>query len=356
MPGSRAATPSDGHDPDPAEFAAWERGELPAVREVASGMWSIPVPCAMFPVRFTYSHVLIDGAEAVVVDPGLDSPAGVEAMSRGLQRAGLGMRELTGVIVTHSHPDHLGMAGRLHRESGAWIAAHEVEAARIVDDLADEVAEQQWQAAAGIEPRRDAADAPRLAAMRDFVRTQSWVPDRPLRDGEDVSIGSRALRVVHTPGHTSGHICLIDRHRRILLSGDHVLPRINPNVGLHPGMLDEDPLRDFLESLDRLRPLGDVLVRPAHEYGFTGLTRRLDALSASYRARTGDILSVLRGGGARSPREIAPDVSWSRAWGEMGLGDRRLAVATTFAHLRYLEREGLVTARAHTPVRFEVAA
>jgi glyoxylase-like metal-dependent hydrolase (beta-lactamase superfamily II) len=108
------------------------------------------------------------------------------------------------------------------------------------------------------------------------------LPDsfRRLHDGELLDIGGTAWRVIVGRGHSPEHACLHAPQRRLLISGDQVLPRISSNVSVHPLEPDADPMADWLASLDRLQREvpDDVLVLPSHNEPFRGLHRRLEAL------------------------------------------------------------------------------
>lgn len=340
--------------PDPAQRDAWRHHRLPPVAEIASGVWSIPVDCGIFPVRFTYCYVVVDDGEVMVVDPGLDSDLGWAQLLEGLEHAGVSAPQVGGIVVTHFHPDHIGMARRLASASGAWVGAHEIEIDHLTGWLTRDAAEANADESAWLE----AADAdhnllggppaPRMVAM---MRQQMMLPDRVLHDGDVLRVGMRSLRIVHTPGHTAGHVCVVDEDAALILTGDHVLPTINPNVGLHAGMLTADPMGSYLDALERLRPFAEFTTLPAHEYAFEGLGERLDGLRSFQEQRADQILAVLAGRRC-TVTETARLLVWSRAWGDFPPTDKRLAVATTFAHLRHLEASGRVVACSGVPTRY----
>src|SRR4029453_16117775 len=101
------------------------------------------------------------------------------------------------------------------------------------------------------------------------------------------------LTVVETPGHTPGHICLRDESRGVFISGDHVLPRISPNVSLEMRG-DTDPLRSCLESLERIEMDDDYEVLPAHEYRFNGLAQRARELKSLALGRSAEVLALIQ--------------------------------------------------------------
>jgi len=153
---------------------------------------------------------------------------------------------------------------------------------------------------------------------------------------------------VHTPGHTPGHLCFVDERSRRLFSGDHVLPRITPNISVQRGA-PPDPLGDYLDSLARTRDLDVDEVLPAHEWRFRGLPTRVDAIAAHHERRLTELLTAIRHRPGSTPWQLAGDLTWSRPWDQYGGQMRIFAVTETAAHAHLLERRGLVTASLTRP-------
>ena len=119
------------------------------------------------------------------------------------------------------------------------------------------------------------------------------VPDRLLEDGDHADFPGWRLRAVHTPGHTPGHLCFAEEDARLFFSGDHVLPRISPNISTtHDGAAD--PLGDYLDSLAAVRDRTPPRCCPAHEWRFRGLADRVDALTAHHEHRLTELLAAIR--------------------------------------------------------------
>ena len=114
------------------------------------------------------------------------------------------------------------------------------------------------------------------------------VPDVLFEDGKDIDLPGWSLRTIWTPGHSPGHVCFYSDDRKLLLSGDHVLPRITPNISAHTQQA-ADPLGDFLASLSKLQGLETDEVLPAHEYRFSDLAGRLDEMIAHHDDRLDEI-------------------------------------------------------------------
>jgi glyoxylase-like metal-dependent hydrolase (beta-lactamase superfamily II) len=167
-------------------------------------------------------------------------------------------------------------------------------------------------------------------------------PDLTLTDGECIRLGKLELRVIWTPGHTPGHMCFYEEREQLMFTGDHILPTISPNVSLHP-QSEDDPLGDYLRSIDKLRGLPTKKVLPAHEYSFDDLDARLDELDKHHELRLQEMVDAIEGG-ASTAYEIARHVTWATGkFDDFNPWMRRSAVGETLSHLRYLANESRLT-------------
>lgn len=314
---------------------------VPAPAEVAGGVWSVALPFPN-PLGFAFSYVVPVPGGVLVVDAGWDSDECWDAFRAGLAAAGVGPDDVVGLVVTHVHPDHYGLAERLRAASPAWIALHPAERPRIAEGEHDRVRAvedlAQWLRRAGA-PQSEFTELDADAADMK-ARISMVVPEHDLLDGAAVPGTDGALVAVHTPGHTPGHLCFHDRERGLLFTGDHILPRVTPNISLRP-QSDVDPLRDFLASVEKVRTAGDVDVLPGHEWTFDGLAGRLDFLSAHHAERLTEIEAAV-GRGAGTVWEVTCAVTWSRPFERLRGRARRSAIGETFAHLHRLSVEGRI--------------
>jgi glyoxylase-like metal-dependent hydrolase (beta-lactamase superfamily II) len=319
---------------------AWQNNVLPPVEQLGRDVWSIPVPFPGNPMRYTLSYLLLGDGETVLIDPGWDSDAGLAHLTAGLRQAGLGPTDLTGIVATHFHSDHLGMATRLRTASGAWVALGHKEVRRFTaaddPDLVLHIDRKEltlW----GVPADRlaeAALDKPALAHLQNLAN-----PDIQLTDGSLVPAKGLHLRVVTTPGHSPGHICLVDEPHGMIFSGDHVLPRISPHIALElPG--PPNPLADYYESLDLIAFEDEMEICPAHEYRFIGMQRRVAQLIDHNRVRSAEVLRVLEMHRPETVWDIARRLTWSRGWESLQGFSLRLALSESASHLAYLRSQG----------------
>ncbi|MCD0449532.1 MBL fold metallo-hydrolase [Actinocorallia sp. API 0066] len=340
-----------------AQRQAWLDKVMPPVERVRPGLWSIPVPIPDNPLRYVLVYALEGPRGVTLVDAGWDAPESWDALVAGLKTAGFEIGDVRGVLVTHMHHDHYGLAARVRQESGAWVALHPEDtkllAARQRDPAGLIRAIRRQMAEHGVPDDVGGTLAEATRTMLGMV--EHTEPEIALVDGTAPPVEGWDLRTVWTPGHSPGHVCFHDARNNVLLSGDHVLPRITPTIGLFPRSGD-DPLGTFFTSLEKVRalPVGEVL--PAHEYRFAGLDERVGVLLAHHEERLGEILAVIAGG-TEPPTawELAQELTWSRPWARIQPFMRRTAMLETLAHLVVLEKAGRA-ARTGTgePVRWAV--
>jgi glyoxylase-like metal-dependent hydrolase (beta-lactamase superfamily II) len=324
------------------------------VEQVRPGLWSIPVPIPSNSLRYVLVYAMETDRGPYIVDAGWNTDEAYETLVAGLDRAGFAMSDVQGVLVTHIHPDHYGLAGRVREASGAWIGLHPADAALIrirymePESLLERL-ELQLRLL-GVPDDERALLGSASMAVRPFV----WAvePDVLIEDGDKPEIPGWDIQAIWTPGHSPGHLCFWDATNRLMLSGDHVLPRITPNVTLHPQSGD-DPLGQFLDSLDKVGHYDAEEVLPAHEHRFVDLSGRVSQLKAHHEDRLVEAMDAIRGGSVTA-WDIAGKMAWSRPWNRIEGFMRRAAVTEVFAHLRLLERRGQLRLLEGEPLHWEI--
>jgi glyoxylase-like metal-dependent hydrolase (beta-lactamase superfamily II) len=283
--------------------------------------------------------VLDDGAGWVIVDTGVGLPAS-KAAWQALFAGPLAGKPVTRVLVTHYHPDHIGMAGWLCRKWDVPLEITRTEyllARTLTLDVRDAPPEEAvaFSIRAGWNEAQVAAI--KAKAWGSFGKIVSRLPAgfKRLRDGDQFRIGGRLWQVVVGRGHAPEHACLVADD--LMISGDQVLPRITSNVSVYPTEPYADPLADWLDSIDRLRSIApDVLVLPAHNEPFFGLHTRLDQLAADHEGKLAKLADY-----CATPR-TAVDCFAALFRKPIGEADYGLATGETVAHLHWLEERGRV--------------
>jgi glyoxylase-like metal-dependent hydrolase (beta-lactamase superfamily II) len=177
-------------------------------------------------------------------------------------------------------------------------------------------------------------------------------PDTWLSDAMRIQVPGRALDVIDTPGHTSGHVSLMDAEAGLFFAGDHVLPHITPSIAMEV-VSRPLPLKDFLSSLARVRDIPVTQVLPAHGLPFANLSRRVDELMAHHRDRLSASLRAVADG-ASTAFAVARTLQWTRrqvSYEALDMFNRQLAVRETIAHLDLLVDQRALTRSVNGKVR-----
>jgi len=318
-----------------------------SVREVAPGvLWvRMPLPFALDHVNL---WLIEDGSAWTAVDTGI-ALDGVKDCWRRL----LPSYPLRRQIVTHFHPDHLGLAGWLEQETGAplWMTQGEHLTAHMVCEQFGSYGIPAMLALFqrhGLDDKHVVALAQRGNAYKSNL-SEVPVTYHRLIDGDSVSIGGRDWRVMVGYGHSPEHAALYCAELKLLISGDMLLPRITTNVSAVASNPDGNPLGLFLESIARFKQLPpDTLVLPSHGKPFRGLHARIAALEKHHADRCDELLDSIER--PSSAAELMP-VLFTRP-----LSDPHqvmFAMGETIAHLNYLEHaQRIRRGEEHGIIRF----
>ena len=291
-----------------------------------------------FELRHVNVYLLRDGDGFTLIDTGLQTDESRETLHRKLEALRVPVDRLRRILITHIHPDHFGLAAELRKEANAELVIHRLEVALMepryarAEDLVHDVA--AWLSTNGVPASEAEFLKTASMAAREFVKVVE--PDLLLEGAERLAIDGDAIEAIWTPGHSPGHCCFYWAARRVLFSGDHLLPKISPNIGLHP-QSGADPLDDYLQSLDAIDRLEVDLVLPAHGEPFRGHRDRIEVIKRHHEERKRLVVELARDG-AKSGWELAGSLF-------QGIRDRnvfqqRLALQETLAHCQSLAVEG----------------
>jgi glyoxylase-like metal-dependent hydrolase (beta-lactamase superfamily II) len=354
--------------------------------EVAPGILRMQLPIDLPGLGHVNTYALEDGDGFAIVDPGLPGRASWEALNDRLTRAGIPLRRIHSVIVTHSHPDHFGGAGLLAEEAGADVVAsdrfrtfwdpgeagddQELEVrdgtggakpngavGRLVKAIAGETHDEDGRALPPSPFGRPTPWGGKPPAMPPEQRAEmrahldeyvEWFrPPRPsvrLADNDVARFAGREWFAVFTPGHTEDHLCLWDPAGGVLISGDHVLPTITPHIS---GLVEGDPLAQYLTSLDRVAALpGITLALPAHGQPVHDVVGRVAAIKSHHGDRLHQLAEISDRLGWASIEDLSHEMFAPRSWGPM-------AESETYAHVEHLHHDGRAQRREPGSGRLE---
>jgi glyoxylase-like metal-dependent hydrolase (beta-lactamase superfamily II) len=333
------------------------------VSEVASGVFRLKLPLGVHGISSVNGYLLRDESGDTLVDCGIYAetdphgadphgagaagadPAGGGAAGRrdgtgavaaALAECGSSLDRLSRLVITHAHIDHYGIAGEVVRRSGAdlWMhAATDLDLAKYQDP--------------------DSAVDRRMLMLADHglygellteasTGLQDWIPVMPsigrpttrLRGGERLTAAGRGWEVLHTPGHSPGHVCLWSAEDRLLCSGDHLLKSVSPPVTFERGF-EPDPMGSYLASLQLVRDLAPALVLPGHGDLFPDGARRAELIEHGMGRRLDQVLDLI-GSRDTTVTELAAEVFR----GQLSGSQLHFVLAEVLAYLAYHEARG----------------
>lgn len=316
---------------------------LPEAREVVSGIWKITMPIP-FPLRTVNVYALVGTDGWVLVDAGMGTPDAREAFNAGLKRAGLDVADLKAIVLTHHHPDHIGLSGELQEQSGARVYMHPIDE-RSVRILWEGTMPERFSRVSnffkqhGLERTELWYTQADPKAVRTILRVPPHEAFNLVEDGASIELVGESYRVFWVPGHADGQIVLFRERDGVFVAADHVLPRITPNVGLYSMNDRLNPLGDYLDSLRKVEHLPASIVLPGHGEPFEDLGERVREIIHHHDERLARLLALLKERpqhGADLTRQMFPN---RRLDNHEVL---RMAMAEILAHLEYLRYTGEV--------------
>ena len=309
------------------------------IEEILPGIFRVKVPLPNNPLKYTNSYFLVSGIKCLVVDTGFNVNEGYEALVTAMKELKkLGAREFE-FFSTHLHADHMGLVGRF--SNSIWMSSAEAEWIKTMsrDPHGYWRKVVEFYVKNGL-PMEVVRLIPKLHPRVRYV--YQWNLDfRGLDDGDTITVGGLLLQCVLTPGHTPGHMCLYDADRKVLFSGDHVLFDVTPNISWMPGF--EDPLSEYLKSLEKLLSLDVELVMPGHRGFGKDLRKRVQELKEHHQKRLEEALAALDR--PKTAWEVAPSISWDvkvKDLNKLPVTQKWFIVGETIAHLEHLLNKGKV--------------
>ncbi|MDI6742525.1 MAG: MBL fold metallo-hydrolase [Smithella sp.] len=305
--------------------------------QILPDLYRIIIPLPNSPLKDLNSYVIKAADRNLIIDTGFNRDVCFRAMEEGLRDLDIDLNK-TDFMLTHMHSDHTGLVSRLFTDSS------KVYFSRIDSSVFNENID--WQAMLDYALQNGFQLEELVKAVEShpgFKYSPKKIPEFTfLDDGSIIEIGDFQLKCILTPGHTEGHICLYEEEKQLFFSGDHVLYDITPHI--ESWSYETNSLKNYMESLDKVRNLPVKLVLPGHRNLFTGLAGRIDELKKHHENRAKEVLEVL-GVNTMGAYDIAGGMTWDiecENWEQFPTTQKWFAVGEALAHLLYLEDQGRI--------------
>ena len=312
--------------------------------KVLPGVYQIKVPSPYIAQEYFNIYLIKDGRYNILIDTGYYAPKVLSELESELKVNGLEFGDISHIIITHTHFDHCGLAGKLKESSGAELILHETESEIIknrwinFDNFMNQVKSRFHQHGASINE---------LTSFLKVLKSQKGYvipafPDKMVKGNENLSFNSFKLKVLLTPGHSTGHICLYEPEKKLLFSGDHIMAEGIPPTSYLPGY-SENPLGDFINSFHIFNTLEADMVLPGHGPVFNGLNERIQQMLHQINQHQLDVINVL-GNEPKNAYEIARDILKSgvqnQEWNKVSSVKKVMTLLETLGHLQLLVSDG----------------
>ena len=318
------------------------------VVEVHPGIYEIFLPLPMRPTIINVYLVDCHGGWALI-DTGMNSPESVATLEEAFDQVGMKAEDLSVIIGTHHHIDHFGASGELRRRSRAIVHLHALEAERANRMVAfgsmsmgDRPESRVFFQSHGFPIEQFNPTGMRPTWMGTSMYDPVVTPDRFIGDGDVIKVGDREFEVIWTPGHSPGHNVIYLRREKVMIVGDHLLPKITPHVGIYPDSSGMNPLGDFINSQKKVQKFDVELVLPAHGGVYHDHRHRANQLIEHHRYREEEMLDLTR----KKP-QTAFEVAHQIFGEERPIFHVMAATFETLAHLELAYLEGRAKKMEH---------
>jgi len=310
------------------------------IEEIATDLYKVEVPLPDNLLRSINSYIIKASERDLIIDPGMNREECLNVMRTSLKKLKVDLRR-TDFFITHSHVDHFSLVLNLAtEESTIYFNRPDM---GIVDRIRQGTFREDiahFSFVSGF-PENE------LNKILDFdadgyYRSERHLSFKMMEDGDIINTGDYVFRCLRTSGHTEGHTCLFEPNQKMLISGDHLLGDITPSIQLRSD--EGNPLKKYVESLDKVYDLDIDLVLPGHRGLFSGCKERITELKKHHQERADQVISILEKG-SQNAYQVASQMTWDvncDSWDFFPVLHKWFATGEATAHLKYLEGKGTV--------------
>jgi glyoxylase-like metal-dependent hydrolase (beta-lactamase superfamily II) len=310
--------------------------------QILPDLFRIEIPLPNNALKTLNAYLVKGGDRSLLIDTGMNDKKCLEPMLSSLEALNVDLDRVD-YFITHLHADHIGLVGELSRE-GSKIYLSGVEVTIINSSIQtpeDRIKKFFHMYVSNGFPEDEIKKAFSKHPANRYI-PKARINFSVLKDNETIDIGDYTFQCIRTPGHSPGHTCLYESKRKILVSGDHILFDITPNIAWWPEF--ENALEVYLESLRKVSPLEVNLVLPGHRNMREDHKKRIAELQEHHEYRLNEVISILEKGNMTA-WDIASHLTWDIAvssWALFPFIQKWFALGETIAHIVYLEAEGRV--------------
>lgn len=316
------------------------------VEPILPDLYRIEIPLPNSPLKALNSYLIKGQGRCLIIDTGMNREECLHPMLSALETLDVEL-EKTDFFITHLHADHLGLVGHLASEAST-IYFNEVESS--VVNAENERPEERLKQFSNVYLSHGFPEDELKKALHNHpgyrYSPKRYLEFSVLKGGDTIDVGDYLFRCIETPGHSPGHMCLYEADKKILVSGDHILFNITPNITCWPEL--ENALKEYLASLEKVYALDVNLVLPGHRTIWNDHRSRITELQEHHKNRLKEVLSALEEGD-KTTWEVAPYITWDidvSSWELFPAVQKWFAIGETMAHLNYLEADGRIRRKA----------
>ncbi|MBW1706220.1 MAG: MBL fold metallo-hydrolase [Deltaproteobacteria bacterium] len=309
------------------------------IDQVETNLYKLELPLPENPLRSINCYLIKGPERFLLIDTGMNREECLKEIDGDLKRLSVDLNN-TDFFITHLHADHIGLISKL-AAGNSRIYFNRIEAGRVKG-------EDFWKV---VQPASLANGFPEHE-IKHFLEehpSRRYGPQADIvfslcSDGGNITVGDYSLSCTETPGHSPGHMCLYDANKKILFSGDHLLGDITPNISALGILNDEDPLRDYFKSLERIYALDVDMVLPGHGGLFNDHRQRVREIKKHHQMRLDEVVSILKDRRSLTPYETASRMTWdiNGKWPDFPVTQKWFATGEALSHLIFLRNKGVV--------------
>ena len=300
-------------------------------------LYRIEIPLPKNPLKALNAYLIKGRERSLIVDTGMNREECLTPMRACLEKLNVDL-DRTDFFITHLHADHLGLVENLvTEETTVYFSSKE---AAIFNSIMEHIEKRKQDFSALLRSNGFPEDELKRALNNHpgyRYRSKKAIDFTGVNEGDMIRVGNYSFTCIETPGHSPSHMCLYEKNKKILFSGDHILSNITPNITCWPDL--DNTLNAYLKSLDKVYMLDVDLVLPGHRSLMTDHRKRIQELKEHHQNRLDEVVSAV-GEGHRSAWDVAPFIAWdirADSWAQFPSAQKWFAMGETIAHLNYLE-------------------